>query len=346
VTRIATRAAPLLAAVAVLIVVSGCATASPSTASSSPHEQWAASGLIEPHAQLVLQATRGSGDAIYTQQADGSGRDVLVDLDDSSFHPDWSPDGTRLAWRESTPEKDQIWTAASDGSDPAVLVTCDDACFGSDFPAWSPDGTSLVYTSYLSPLADDLPPSGSTLRVIEVATGMETVVASSDVGDILDNARWSPNGDRLVFQIDRFDSEGTEVAMMIATVPSSGGQITPLTDPAMFAGYPDWSPDGERIVFCTYDLGAFDELPQLAASNLYTVSPDGSDLRALTDLPPNGKRVTQPSWTANGAGILATVVAVSGTRSIAVVPVDGGQPIALPDSNGTHARESRGSRPD
>ena len=46
------------------------------------------------------------------------------------------------------------------------------------------------------------------------------------------------------------------------------------------AGDPDWSPDGEWIVYSTYPLGEFNFVP--AISNLYRLRPDGTGTEQLT----------------------------------------------------------------
>lgn len=300
---------------------------------------WEAEEFIDRDAELVVQWGNGGGDGFFLERADGTLRRAIDELPADVQHPDFSPDGQKIVFRTTAGSKDQIWTAESDGTDATVLFACDASCFGSDFPAWSPDGTSIAFTSYLTPLSSNLPPSGSTIRVIDVASGVIRDVATSGTGDILDNPRWSPDGENLVFQIDSFDAAGTETALAIALVAASGGAVTTITDPALFGGYPDWSPDGDRIVFTTFDLGAYAELPDGAASNLFSVRPDGSDVIQLTHLPPNGERVTQPSWTLDGTGILVTHVSDMGDRTIAIVPAIGGDSIALGDDGGTHPRQ-------
>jgi hypothetical protein len=57
------------------------------------------------------------------------------------------------------------------------------------------------------------------------------------------------------------------------------------------------------ITFDTYDLLAFDDAPE--PSNLFTVRPDGSRLRALTHFETGGDRVAAATFTPDGERILS-----------------------------------------
>ncbi|NBC85490.1 MAG: hypothetical protein GVY25_04790, partial [Bacteroidetes bacterium] len=91
---------------------------------------------------------------------------------------------------------------------------------------------------------------------------------------------WSPGGDRIAYH---HDAGGTE-----DTTDVSGLYVLNLdTDSTWLvvegsARSPDWRPDGERLAFST--------------GNIYTVRPDGSDLRQVTD---HGSAFF-PSWSPDG----------------------------------------------
>jgi hypothetical protein len=63
-------------------------------------------------------------------------------------------------------------------------------------------------------------------------------------------------------------------------------------------GDPDWSPDGSRITLSSWPIHDFND----GKVNVYSVRPDGSDLKQLTDSGCGG--CGAPSWTPDGAHIL------------------------------------------
>ena len=171
--------------------------------------------------------------------------------------------------------------------------------------------------------------------------------------------RWSPDDTQIVFTVMRYPMPPTDETILgssIAVVKADGSEAdTPriLTDGALFGNYPDWSPDGQRIVFSTYPIGSFQEATK--ATNLYTIRPDGTELTQVTHFGENDTRAIQPTWTPDGKRIIFTQIVRNpsqpwGERVIALIDADGtdltliptpdavGDPY-VPDARyGTHAR--------
>ncbi len=131
------------------------------------------------------------------------------------------------------------------------------------------------------------------------------------------------DGRSLVVQVDRFLDTGNDTsritgsAVALADLGAKHPKPRLLTDWAMFATYPDWSPTDDRIVFTTYDLGARDGgsfANTTPPSDLYTIRPDGSGLKQLTHNPSSSTLVrnktasgplsSQPTWTPDGRSIV------------------------------------------
>src|SRR6185436_15410551 len=74
------------------------------------------------------------------------------------------------------------------------------------------------------------------------------------------------------------------------TMPAAGGTATPITDNAMDARQPSWSPDGTRIAFQAYRTSTW---------QIWTVKADGTDLRPVTSGPYDDR---EPAWSSDRSG--------------------------------------------
>ena len=72
---------------------------------------------------LAYQWIDATGDGIYLARPDGSGQhQILTELAGSEIHPDWSPDGQRLAFVRITPEdQSELWVVNADGTGEELL---------------------------------------------------------------------------------------------------------------------------------------------------------------------------------------------------------------------------------
>jgi Tol biopolymer transport system component len=327
----------------------------PSSASASISPSAAAVKTVGPSPLVVkpgepwiaFQWQRGQGDAIFLMRPDGTDtHPLLVASKPETFHPDWSPDGSQVAYEAAGSKADDIWLARADGSLPTVLVDrsteCASLCGDAAYPAWSPEGGSIAFIRFDF---DGKQLHGCVLEVVDVATGVRRVVYEGPASTVLDYPRWSPDGRSLVFESTTFPDpslpEGGATGSTIAIVDASkpGARASILTKPGMFATYPDWNPTGDLIVFSTYDLGEFQATDE--PSNLYTIKPDGSEMSKVTSYGPGGQRATQPTWTPDGKRILFTLVgqdpSFDNPRRAAFIDADGSSLELLPGS-ATHPR--------
>jgi len=253
---------------------------------------------------------------LHLRNGDGTNDRLLAD----GAHPDWSPDGSQVAYEVDSKD---IWVIGADGSNARRVFDCQEPCMIGDSPAWSPDGKAIAFTT-----ADATNGHALTGRIVavDVTTGDLKTLVETTGPDYPFYPRWSPDGKSIVISIQRFATTGTEdcqtTGSAIATVDLDAETPTPslLTDVAMFADYPDWSPDGSTLVFTTYDLGIRDActIDPAQSSDLYTVQPDGSGLTQLTHNPAGsavirnrtatGPLATQPTWTPDGGAIVFNMV--------------------------------------
>jgi TolB protein len=140
-------------------------------------------------------------------------------------------------------------------------------------PNWSPNGTSLVYTSYRAGNPDlyvtDL--TNATTRRISARKGLNTGGTFSPLGDII-AATLSLDGNSDVYTI----------------APTSGKQIARLTTNPGIDTSPNFSPDGSKIAFVSERSGG---------AQIYVMSADGGDARRVTF---HGGHNTDPAWSPDG----------------------------------------------
>ena len=258
---------------------------------------------------------------IHLVRGDGTDDHVILgELAGRKAHPDFSPDGSRLAFDNlaSFDDADVTYVAAADGSEPVLAAPCQPPdCVQLWEPAWSPDGTRIA--AALARNGSAAGPERFGIAIIELASEQVTAIVEHPAADGQDHfPRWSPEGDRLVFWRGQPTATGVQTAIFVVNTDGSG--LEQLTEWADNAGDPDWSPDGSLIVYGTYPLLEF----RSGTSELFTIRPDGTGVEQLTAFGPEGPRATQPRWTPDGSAILYTRTTQAGSpRTLWVVSADG-----------------------
>ena len=150
---------------------------------------------------------------------------------------------------------------------------------GGSGPAWSPDGTQIVFELY------------GEIFVVGAAGGTLLNLTNHPALDV--SPAWSPDGSRIAFASDR-DGQA-ELYLM----NSDGSGPLRVTQGVGFIGKPAWSPDGARIAFdCEAESGNRD---------ICAVNADGTGLVRLTSDPALD---SGPAWSPDGGKL-----AFSSTRT-------------------------------
>jgi Tol biopolymer transport system component len=214
----------------------------------------------DTNGRIAFSMDLGLGGEIFTVKPSGTGIQQLTEVEGSAESPDWSPDGSRLAFHIV----DQgLWMVNADGSELHQVVT-------SGFqPAFTPDGTHLVYDCGDCPGGQGIflvAADGSDAPGIRLTTN-----PAGFEGDT--NPEVSPDGSTVTFV--RRKVEGERQALFAVDI--DGTDVRELV-PYRFNVFikHDWAPNGRRIVFSS---------PIDGPANVYTVASDGSRVLQLTHVP-------------------------------------------------------------
>jgi len=195
---------------------------------------------------------------IWTINADGSGEQRLTTDRAVERNPSWSPDGTRIAFERGPFGDRQIDVMNVDGTgetpltaDPQCSVPCQ---IDNLDPAWSPDGTKIVFASTRD---------GNYELYVLNANGTGVTRLTDDPANDF-GPSWSPDGTSIAFHSNRNGS------LNIYTMNPDGTDVVRVTQTDHNDSNPSWAPDSEHLVFAS-DRGGGEE-PQLYVVDALTPS--------------------------------------------------------------------------
>jgi Tol biopolymer transport system component len=291
----------------------------------------AATPAPRPSDRVLFTSLRDGNAEIYVMNGDGTGLKNLTNNPAQDVTPVWSPDGTRIAFSSTrtgpgnTAGHTNIYVMDADGGNVRLLTHHTDEEEDRTIdnwvildPAWSPDGTKLVYA------IDTLEGAGSIVIVNADGSGGETFIHAPGATD----PAWSPDGTRIAYvaRESAFNPEDNIGARYLLVVNADGSGKTRITTapPFFFNGFgypqgngPAWSPDGKRLTF-TSNISGNDEI--------YSVSATGGPLTPLTEHPAQDQ---MPVWLPDGSGIAFTSNRDAQQRDIYLMNADGGPPARL-----------------
>jgi Tol biopolymer transport system component len=206
-----------------------------------------------------------------------------------------SPDGQKLAfsdllvyWSKSARsvwfyKQVSIWVIDVDGSRPVKLIEFTEDDQESDVHVvrrliWSPDSTRLLVHRLHGYGRPDI------LHVVNVATGEVTEIGPGTAGS------WSPDSRFITYARNRTGANGTEGFYVTTADGQEQKRILPWDEFTYYQLGPEWSPDGERLLFSTKWLTG------TALGNVCTIAPDGTQLQPLL----SKVEYFDPQWSPDG----------------------------------------------
>jgi len=235
---------------------------------------------------------------------DGTGRFELTAPGTVDVEPEWSPDGTRVAFTRSQLNDEGVETGS-------VIMLVDEAGqereipLGSGYhysPTWAPDGATIAYVE-------------SPGRIYTVRLDGSQRMQLTDEPEYADlselDPSWSPDGSMIAYTHIEYDPKTESHLQSVYLINSDGTGAHALTDPELMASEPNWSPDRTQITF-TSERGQY--------GDVYVIDVDGTGLRRLTeDVSPSGGAV----WSPDGTKIAFSGVR-GGTAGLYILDLDSG----------------------
>ena len=278
---------------------------------------------------------------------------------DPSSAPEWSPDGTWIAYQGRVAEKPVLMIARPDGTDARVLFSplqntnSPLPLTGKRF-AWSPDNKSLAFVSgvpgpeteeasgdpvvitrylYKPDLEEGTTHFNDNRRLhIFVADLSSGQIRQLTQGDYYEHSiDWSPNGQEILFVSNREPDQDRFFNNDLFALKVSDGSIRRLTATENAEYRPRWSPDGKSIVYLGTKRGLTNPETTMEDTHVWLMDADGRNRRELGTI---DYRQGTPGWAPDGRAVYFTVMDRGNVR-LYRIPVGGGQPEAIVSGRGS-----------
>ena len=333
---LALPASAVLSLIAIASLAAGAAPAHAQESADTPDSLATAALPLEPTRTVSFTTSEGSwisvdispdgttlvfdllGD-LYTLPADGGTATPLLTGPAFESQPRYSPDGTEIVFVSDRSGGQNLWVLSADGSDTTQITRGNDNLYTS--PEWSPDGEYLVASRTFSPLGGTAKPwlfhrdGGNGIALIDEPDNLKAIGPAFDpTGRYIYLARgtrdWNYDAAFPQYQLVRYDRE-------------TGRQAT-LTGRYGSGFRPSVSPDGTTLVYGTRHEDATGlRARDLATGSerwlVYPVQRDDMESRATLDILPGY------AFTPDGSALIASY-----GGALWRVPLDGGDPIAIP----------------
>ncbi|MGC1483312.1 MAG: DPP IV N-terminal domain-containing protein [Candidatus Acidiferrum sp.] len=255
--------------------------------------------------QIAFVSSRSGFKEVWVMDYDGANQHQLTNLRTISLTPRWSPDASRIAFTCYEPLNRIVSAQICMYSLDASKVVSFPRFHGTNSaPAWSPDGTQIMFSSSMQGTPD--------LYVTDANGGKPKRLTFSGNGGATSPA-WNPKtGQSVVFVSDRggipklysMNADGTNLTAI--DLPDKGYLIDP-----------SWSPNGQLLAFSwRRPEGNYD---------IYVMEPGTQE---IIDLTPDMGRNERPSWAPDGRHLVFESTR-GGTRQIWTMLADGSQPRQL-----------------
>jgi TolB protein len=236
-------------------------------------------------------------------------RRVVTIVPGAIRHPSWSADGKQVVYERI------LQPAGTEHLIPTVSRDSEfELLLSEPFPSFSPDGKNLLYSQYGG---NGTNVGDTTIQTMNADGSGKHPIFHKDGASAFD-AVWSPAGDMIAFCVGKYFRAAGLPSAQIALMKPDGSGYREIAEEGVNNGFPSWSPDAQRLVYKRgkqlvilsiadgkiaplTDGAHYDNFPQWSPKGdvimfttdrdndfeLYTIRPDGTGLRRITNSPGN-----------------------------------------------------------
>ncbi|MCB9451313.1 MAG: PD40 domain-containing protein [Anaerolineaceae bacterium] len=240
--------------------------------------------------RIAFVSNRSGNDQIYTMNDDGTDIQQITFDGWSNIDPNWSPDGSRIAYVSRGSGILSINIIDSDGLNNTTLTNVADVD-----PNWSPTGDKIAFSRYTD--------NGSDIYIINTdGSGLTKVVDGHNAAYNI-QPTWSPDGTHLLYVYNTKLSGEPRSSFKIRIVDLATGQESTIYAVNTEAG-PDWSGQQQSEEILIYYNG-------LTGSFIVRLDDDGTTLPGIavtTQSDPfvgtTSRYDRDPSWSPDGTQVV------------------------------------------
>ena len=266
---------------------------------------------------------------------DGSNPTRLTQNPGRDIDPQWSPDGTKIAFLSEREKATGLYIMDVDGSKQRLLTSSAEFAVG-EF-SWSPDSTQLAYSSLVHGYSD--------ISVIDLNGSTEHNLTATATARERSPA-WSPDGTKIAFHKNRYhyfimNSNGSDqrgvvispdfdwsqlqwspdssyllvsTAQEIFSINKHTNAVVQLTNNHNYDASPAASPDGTKIAFVSSRSGGSNEI--------FMMRSNGENVEKISSIYDTRASISKLLWSPRGDRILFTINNYKGGSTAEIFSID------------------------
>ena len=214
---------------------------------------------IQDQYPIVFASNRMGTIQLWLMDEDGKEKIQLTNMQGGACQPAWSPDGTQIAFvspcqhfQDEHPDAIlYVYTFTDKSIVPLLEIENADEKVGNSDPAWSPDGSKVVYTSGRT--------GTSHINVYNLDTTQISELSNSQYDDY--HPSWHPEGDSIVFVRNQVNAAIWEISL-------DGNDLRKISQSGNVNNYhPVWDAEGKFILFSQHEASQVPWLVKLFRAN-------------------------------------------------------------------------------